>query len=148
MTHQSYPPRRRVSITSDTQLITQQHFKQEADINNILQQFKRTGIIQHINNQPPVYADLPDTIDYQQALAIQDAADAAFAALPSVVRAHFDNDPSELLTALGDPSQTAKLTELGILKAPVTQEPQPPGNPLNLPPTPTPGDLVKDPSKL
>ena len=58
----------------------------ECDINNILSQFSKTGIINHINQNAAQYIDLPDSIDFQQSLAIiQDATD-AFASLPSKVR--------------------------------------------------------------
>jgi len=77
-------------------------------------------------------------------LNIQLAADAAFASLPSVVRAHFENNPALLLAALGDPAQKEKLTELGILRKP--DQPQPPGNPENKPATG--GELVAHPDRL
>lgn len=126
--------RRRVSFSTGTQLITKQSHKSECDINNILSQFKRTGIINHITSSTPNYSDLPSDLDFQEALNIQIQADAAFDALPSVVRRYFDNDPSGLLQALGDPEQHPKLRELGILREP--DAPQPPGNPV--PPTSVP----------
>lgn len=139
-----YPNRLRVTFDSGTELITKQSMKDETDINNILKQYKRTGIIQHINSQEPIYTDLPDPLDYQEALNMQMNADSAFSTLPSVVRAYFNNDPTALLVALNDPSQRDKLMELGIIRKP--EQPQPPGNPANTPPTG--GELVQHPDRL
>lgn len=139
-----YSRRIRVQFSCGSELITKQAMKDECDINNILKQYKRTGIIAHINAQEPVYTDLPDQFDYQQALNTQMQADAAFATLPSVVRAHFGNNPAALLAALNDPSQREKLTELGIIRKP--EQPQPPGNPANQPATGA--ELVQHPERL
>lgn len=126
----SYPRRLRVTLDcSDSENMTKQSHKEECDINNILTQFKRTGIIQHITQQQPIFTDLPDQMDYQQALHLQEQATEAFASLPSTVRRYFENNPAKLLNALGDPEQTSMLQELGILARP--EQPQPPGNPLN-----------------
>lgn len=139
-----YSRRIRVQFDCGSELMTKQAMKNECDINNILKQYKRTGIIAHINAQEPIYTDLPDALDYQQALNMQMAADEAFATLPSIVRAHFENNPAALLAALNDPSQRDKLTELGIIRKP--EQPQPPGNPANQ--QPTGGELVQHPDRL
>lgn len=124
-------PRRRVPTYCSGELVTKQSHKAECDINNILSQFKQTGIITHISNQPPVYADLPDSLDYQQSMNTIISADDAFARLPSVVRRYFNNSPEELLLALSDPAMRPKLIELGVLEP--KPQPQPPGNPNNIP---------------
>lgn len=131
--------RKRVQFDCGTELITKQSFKDECDINNILSQFKRTGIIQHITQHQPQYQDLPDELDYQTSLNLMMTASNAFSTLPSVVRAYFDNDPARLLRALHDPDMRDKLTELGVLRAP--DLPQPPGNPV-VPPQPSVAPLL------
>lgn len=133
--------RRRTTISTGDELITKQSFKDECDINNILSQFKRTGIIEHITQNQPEYQDLPDELDYQSSLNLMMNASNAFSTLPSVVRAYFENDPARLLHALHDPAMRDKLTELGVLRAP--DAPQPPGNPEAIPPKPPTGaDLL------
>lgn len=113
-----YRPHPRVSEDFSQPVMTKQEFKAECDIHNILRQYQRTGIITHVQNARPTYGDLPDPMDYQQALHIQMEAQEAFAGLPSKVREHFNNDPAELLAALGDPAQRDYLLEVGILRAP------------------------------
>lgn len=124
--------RRRTYAPSGEPSMTLQQFKEECDINNILSQYKKTGIIQHISKSQPLYAELPDSIDYQQSLHTIMAAQDAFEALPSVVRRYFHNDPAELLNAMTDPAMNDKLIELGVRNLPAT--PQPAGNPANVPP--------------
>lgn len=127
--------RRRVTYSCGNELMTKQSHKAECDINNILSQFKRTGIITHITAQQPIYQDLPDTMDYQESLHVIMNADAAFSTLPSVVRRYFDNDPAKLLAAINDPDMKDKLIELGVLRKP--DQPQPAGAPdLNGQPAP------------
>lgn len=135
--------RRRSQYSCGTQLITKQSHKQECDINYILTQFKKTGIITHISNQTPVYDDLPDQFDYQSSLNLLQAAGDSFSALPSVVRRYFDNDPALLLAALHNPEMRSKLEELGILKGP--DNPRPAGNPVNRDPVVDPGHEPKLP---
>lgn len=134
--------RLRVQVSCGTQLITKQEFKEESDINNIITQYKQTGIINHITKSQPIYSDLPPEMDYQQSLNMYKQAQDAFATLPSVVRRYFDNNPSRLLAALQDPSMRPALEELNILVGP--GNPQPPGNPVNRNPSAA-GTLATEP---
>lgn len=124
-----YPDRLPCDYSCGDELITKQEFAEECDINEILNIYKKTGVITHIMQQEPVYGDLPDDTDFQSSLAVIHSASTAFDSLPSVVRRYFNNDPSELLIALSDPAMRPQLEELGILRGPLT--PQPPGNPGN-----------------
>jgi len=95
--------------------VTKQSFKEECDINNILRQYQMTGVIGHINEAEPRYADLPDAVDYQDALHQVQAAEAAFYRLPKQVRERYGNDPAGLLQALANPAEAGFLREAGIL---------------------------------
>lgn len=108
-------------------VMTKQSAKDECDINNILSQYKKTGILMHVTSARPTYEDLPSSVDYQDALNIMMDASAAFDGLPSKVRDHFQNDPYMFLQAINDPAQADKLREFGVLK-PLAEgrEPQPP----------------------
>lgn len=130
--------RRRVQVDFGTELITKQAHKAECDINNILNQYKRTGIITHVQSARAIYTDLPSDVDYQQSLNTLMAAEAAFLDLPAVVRDHFHNDPAQFLAAFGDDKQADKLREFGLLRA---AEPSPP-----LPASPPPGGTQDPPS--
>jgi phage internal scaffolding protein len=105
--------------------LTEQSHKDSCDINNILSQFKMTGIVSHINRSQPMYGDLPDYVDYQDALHTVDKGSEAFASLPSVVRDRYGNDPYKFLAALKDPAQQDQLREWGILKSKPAPAPSP-----------------------
>lgn len=101
----SYPPSR-----------TKQSMVAECDINNILKQYKRTGMIAHINAQAAQgqYIDLPSDQDFQESLNIVMRAEESFATLPSKVRARFGNDPQEFLAFMADPANQDEMISLGL----------------------------------
>lgn len=92
--------------------MTQQQFKDECDINQILQKFVETGFLDTIG--PGVFADISDTLDYQSSLNFIKQADEMFAALPSGIRERFHNNPAEYMDFVHDPSNLAEGQELGI----------------------------------
>lgn len=103
---------------------TKQSFKAECDINNILQQYSATGMIKHIRNEQPRYADLPDDVDFQSAMNTVIQAESAFASLPSKIRNRFHNDPQEFLAFMADPKNKDEAIELGLVNRPPA-EPKP-----------------------
>lgn len=113
-----YRPHQRVTLDCGTEMITKQSHKDECDIHRILKQYQRTGILTHVQAARGTYADLPDPVDYQQAVHTIMEAQEAFAGLPASVRSHFGNDPAAFLAAFDDPKQEAKLREFGLLREP------------------------------
>lgn len=113
---------------------TLQSHKDECDINNIMRQWTKTGVITHGSSKQPVYGDVFDIPDYQSHLNQILAADEAFQALPAEVRKVFDNDPAKFVEGIDKPEHQEILTKLGILKKPeeTDDEPDndPPGEPL------------------
>lgn len=120
-----YRPHPRYITPTGSVSMTKQSHKDECDINLIIKRYQKTGIIQHITSQTPIYTDLPDTLDYQHSLAVLQEAEDAFATLPSVVREHFSNDPAAFLAAFSDPAQHAQLKEWGLLNSSPGREPDP-----------------------
>lgn len=96
--------------------MTKQSFVEQCDINNILKQFKASGMLTHINQQAAQgrYLDLPDDLDYQNALNIVLEAENSFASLPSKVRDRFHNDPAEFLQWFQDPDNQDEAIKLGL----------------------------------
>lgn len=120
-----YVPHERVILDCGTEEITKQSHKAECDINTILRQYSKTGIINHINATAAQYLDLPDNLDFQQSLALVDSAKDSFASLPSKVRDYYQNSPSLFLAALSDPAERERLTEWGVFRQPPAPEPRP-----------------------
>lgn len=120
----------RVTFDCGDELITKQEHKDECDINRILKQYQRTGIITHVQSARPSYTDLPDAIDFQESLNTIMVAEEAFGNLPAKVRGHFLNDPGRFLAAFNDPAQYDQLREFGLLRPTTTHpdEPRPANN--------------------
>ena len=100
---------------------TQQHFRDEVDINFIVKNFLRTGQLPVMSAQG-IYGDFlnaPDSFhDAKQRLI--DAED-AFLDLPSDIRARFKNDPGVLLEFLQDPKNHDEGVTLGLFKKPLEE---------------------------
>lgn len=121
-----------------TESMTKQSHKDECDINKILKQYQKTGMITHISSNQPMYGDMPSDMDYQSALHIMMDAEAAFASIPAKVRDQFNNDPAKWLAALQDPEQRDKMTEWGFFEKPPKQDPFPASSPPATPAAATP----------
>lgn len=99
------------------QSLTQQSFKEESDINTIVERFGLTGQLPD-NVLPPQYGDFTGVVDYHSAMNAVAQAGEAFDALPAVMRARFGNDPANLIAFLEDPSNQAEAVSLGLVNAP------------------------------
>jgi len=93
---------------------TQQHFRDECDINTILTKFNVTGVLPE-NPLPPRYGDFSDIGDYHSALNAVRLAATEFALLPAALRARFDNDPASLLDFLAVEANRSEAIDLGLI---------------------------------
>lgn len=118
---------------------TQQHMKDETDINLLVNTFARTGVIPGADI-PPMVFELDDVVDYQTAMNSLLDTQRAFAALPSNVRDRFANDPARLLEFVGSEANRQEAIDLGLVPAP--KVPDLAGEPL---PTQG-GDIVAPPA--
>lgn len=91
-----------------------QSMKDECDINNILRQYQKTGVIEHVRQNQGQYVDLPETPDYQEAMNIVIAAGEAFDGLPGSVRQRFDNNAEAFLTFMDNEENFEESVELGL----------------------------------
>lgn len=96
--------------------LTQQHFKDETDINNILRQFNVTGLLPETPLSPR-YGDFTGISDYQTALNQVIAAESEFMALPANIRSRFDNDPAKLIEFLENSNNKDEAIKLGLVNA-------------------------------
>jgi phage internal scaffolding protein len=100
--------------------LAQQHFKDECDINTILQKFNVTGLLPQ-SPLSPRYGDFSGIGDYHTALNRVIAAQDEFEALPAQIRARFENDPAKLIEFLGDESNRSEAEELGLVEKAVIE---------------------------
>ena len=96
--------------------LTKQEFKRESDINNILKQYSKTGMLTHLNVRAAqgMYTDLPDALDFQESLGLVRDAEARFMTLPAKLRDRFGNDPAQFLAFATDPANLEEMRELGL----------------------------------
>ena len=99
---------------------TQQSFKSECDINNILRQFNVTGQLPAGSVQPQ-YGDFSGITDYQSALNAVMSAQDSFLALPAKVRAKFGNDPALFVEFASDEANKDEMKALGLLREETAQ---------------------------
>lgn len=120
------PNRNRIVFKSDLPSMTKQSAKDECDIHRIIKQYQRTGIIQHVSSRRPSFQNLPDPIEYQDAMNLSVRAQEAFGQLPASIRDRFKNDPELFLQAVYDPEQEDYLRKIGVFQPKAQEAPQKP----------------------
>lgn len=93
---------------------TKQAFKDECDINTILKRYQTQGILPDMIKKNPMYGDFSQGTDYQEALNLINVANQQFNALPSRVRAQFENNPQKFLEFATNPQNIDQMVELGL----------------------------------
>jgi phage internal scaffolding protein len=94
--------------------LAQQHFKEECDINTILQKFNISGLLPETPLSPR-YGDFTGIGDYHTALNRVIAAQDEFDGLPATIRARFNNDPAELIEFLENSENRPEAEMLGLV---------------------------------
>nr|UXQ87947.1 MAG: internal scaffolding protein [Microvirus sp.] len=131
-------PRRRVT-TSASKGRTKQEFKEESEINYILDKW--------MNGQPPQlrpldYGDYSSNLDFQEAMEIITKTKEQFAGLPAKIRDRFGNDEKQMLHFLEDNDNLEEARKLGLVATPI----KPPETETKIVPTPAPpkGEIPPD----
>ncbi len=109
-----YYPHDRVQVGPGGPSMTQQHFKDETNINLILAKYAKTGLIDHVNKYGGHYADMPAEDDFHAAMSLVTNAQSMFADLPSGIRANFENDPGQFLDFVDNPDNREEAIEMGL----------------------------------
>jgi len=116
---------------AETEALTQQQFRDECDVGNIMKRFEQTGQIMTGANGAK-YGDFSDVDDYHTALNKINEARESFMELPAQIRKRFSNDPGQLIDFLNDGNNLEEAIKLGLV------------DPIN-PPNPEPAKETKDP---
>lgn len=100
-----------------------------SDINNIVRGLLSGSENVPVNRIPAQYYDASFANSFEKALDIIDEAEETFAALPSNVRANFNNSTQDFLAFVSNPDNVAKFPEYGLvadtLGSSVTPSPEP-----------------------
>lgn len=116
-----YKKRNPVKITFDDATKTQQHFKNECDINAIMDKYQKTGILGdplRPSNRQFQFGDFTSVVDFHTAQMLIVESKKLFEELPSRIRRRFNNEPSEFLAFFEDPENLEEAVELGLVEKP------------------------------
>ena len=116
--HTAYEPPPQVEFVNNEPSLTQQHFAEECDINNIVEKYMISGVLGDPLVSPsvsPMYGDYSSVEDFHSAQTIIAHATQAFDLLPAALRKRFNNDPAQLLSFLEDESNREEAIKIGLV---------------------------------
>lgn len=130
----AYSPKLKLSLDFDPDLDkTKQEFKDECDINSLMERYKHPELIDFVNKYSPTYGDATG-FEFNE---MQDqilGAKNMFADLPAKVRDRFNNDPARFLDFFNDPENAQEAAKMGLLAPkPVEVIPDPTPEPVKAP---------------
>lgn len=109
---------KRVQIFFDDPSLTKQSFKDQCDVNQIVERYRRDNggeLLQMMQGYAGgQFGDFSNVVDYRSALDQINAAKGVFDALPAIVRKRFDNDPAIFLDFCDDPQNHDELVRMGF----------------------------------
>lgn len=94
--------------------LTKQADTAACNIDNILSQYRKTGLINHLNEHEGRYQNVSTCEDFQTAMNIVCKAEESFQNLPSEIRQDFRNDPAEFLKFVAEPENHDALVKYGL----------------------------------
>jgi len=111
----------RVATRNSQPSRTDQQYTEEADINNIMRRYEKTGQLPSRSSKIGIYADVSQLPDLLTASNIVHDARTKFEALPSKIRERFANDPAQMIKFLQNPQNLEEAQKLGLLSVPQTK---------------------------
>lgn len=102
---------------NEDEQLTQQQFKDETDINVLLQRFAITGQMPQ-GVRMPTYGDFTDVGNFQEALEALAGAQDAFMQMPAEVRDRFANDPGRFVDFCSNPNNAEEARRYGLVTEP------------------------------
>ena len=114
----AYDPHKKYVFKTVGESLTQQHFKEECEVINIIKKHDRNGIIEHVQRGQARYGDFSEVQDYREALDLIRDAQAEFMSVPSDIRKKFDNDPGKFYEFVSDPENKDELIKMGFIETP------------------------------
>lgn len=102
-------------IVNNSPSMTQQEFRNEVDIDNIMNRYRITGSLpEHLVLEPGQYGDFTDVPSFMEAQEIILKAEKDFMDLPSNIRKRFNNDPVEFLDFFNNEANVEEAVKLGL----------------------------------
>lgn len=118
--HDTTAEAQRTATVNNEPTLAQQHSVEETDINTIVRNFTRTGVLPQAA-LPPSYQDFDEVFDFQTAMNLVTQAKRSFEALDADVRDAFRNNPQLFVAQVDDwlkeEDQAKREQNLEILRA-------------------------------
>lgn len=95
--------------------LTEQAHSEQCNINVILEDYKRTGLLKHAAKHEGRYDDVSEA-DFQTAMQTVANVRSLFEGLPSDMRKRFGGDPGQFLNFVRDPQNFKEMAQMGILR--------------------------------
>jgi phage internal scaffolding protein len=108
-------PKKPCFFVTTGESLTQQHFAEESEINNIIRSHDRNGVIDHIHRGNAIYGDFSNITDLSDALIQIKEAQQEFLNIPSEIREKFKNDAGEFFKFASNPDNESELQKMGLL---------------------------------
>lgn len=108
-----------VEVKEQEESKTKQSFKDQCNINKIVDRFQRTGVLPATQNALPRFMDVPQT-DLLSALNLVREAESLFYQVPAQIRKKVNNNPVEFLQFIQNPDNMDTLDECGLLNKEAT----------------------------
>ena len=119
----------RPRLASPLASLTQQQFAKEADVNVLIDRYKKTGsfynpLVPSGAPRMPQYADLSDISDMMGQMELLQGVQRLFGSLPARVREQFGNNPAQFVEWAQNPANFDAGVKLGIFQP--SERPKPP----------------------
>lgn len=104
--------------------LARQEFRDECDINFLMERFARTGVLvdpSMVGKRVAAFGDFTDAQDFTECNLRLVAAVEAFESLPGKVRERFNHDPADVLAFLSDEANRDEAILLGLVEKPVVE---------------------------
>lgn len=119
----------RAGLRCPPESLAHQSFKDECDINTIINRFK-IGYEMPEGVRMPTYEDFSEVHDFQSAANAIAQARESFDALPAEVRFRFHNDPADFVAFCSDERNRPEAVKLGLVPPPPAPDPVPDPGPV------------------
>lgn len=104
---------RSMKLKCEEKTKTQQNFKDDTDVNKILEKYCRTGELPKFYKKPE-FGDFSTSLEFQEAQNILAHATQQFDQLPSKIKKRFSYDPSAFLEFMHDQNNIPEMVKLGL----------------------------------
>lgn len=100
---------------------TKQEFRDECNINKIMERYHKNGILPDMIKENPIYGDFSEAKSYQESLDIVLKAEEQFRSLSADIRDRFNQDPAKFLEFTNDEKNKEEMAKMGLLKPEVVE---------------------------